>query len=84
MELLALLLLVQNSHGLLGALSYPGWVWLGAGLLAGFLKLEQVLPERIEPCSGDLLCNRTGRRHKRGCPGSTINVRDYARRVINA
>lgn len=35
------------------------------------------------PCTGDLLCERRGVRHKQGCIGRTIPFADYAKALEN-
>lgn len=34
-------------------------------------------------CTNSLLCERQGVRHRRACPGKTIKIEDYTRRILN-
>lgn len=39
--------------------------------------------EMLEACSQTILCERA-RHHKRGCPGKTVRIEEYTRRITNA
>jgi hypothetical protein len=79
-----ILVFAQISHGLLHEYSYLAWSSLLAAVAWAFDKAEDIWPQKIEPCTQDILCGRLHRRHKTGCPGHTVKVEKYVRGLLNA
>lgn len=84
MEEFSVLVLAQTSHGLLRELSFPAWTFLLAGIVLAFEKSEQYWPTKIQPCTQTIICGRMHRRHKAGCPGVTVNIKDYVEGIRSA
>lgn len=48
--------------------------------------IETYMPDakQAKACTGDLLCERSGVRHKAQCPGRTVHIDTYVKRVMDA
>lgn len=55
-------------------------------LVEGYHEWVANLPDELEkhPCTGDIICQRQGVRHRSGCIGKDVPFDQYAKALIDA